>query len=408
MRMDRAEKIGTGVSAALHAAVILWALIGTWLFPPTPTEPVEVKPAGMISEAEFAALQAAAPKAGEAPPEQPEVPAEEAPAPEEPTPEAVPETPVPPEKPATPPEAEAVPDMSDLTEPTPPAEVTEVPPSMMPPVEEPQDTDAPEFSPRPRPKPAMRVAPTPSEAPAPDAKVSDTAVAETKPEETAEPEKPVEEPKEEAAPPEATTEIVTEATEAEEKPTTSAPKSSPRPRTKPTPPKPDAPKPATPSETATAAATPAKPAKPAKPAASKPTSSDAVADALAEAMAEDSGTGTGGLGIAKNGPPVTAGEKEALIVDVKACWNVGALSSEAMRTSVTVRVDMQENGHPVSASIKMAGYTGGSEAAAKQAFEAARRAIIRCGSDGFPLPAEKYGWWQQIEIVFDPSKMRMK
>ena len=56
----------------------------------------------------------------------------------------------------------------------------------------------------------------------------------------------------------------------------------------------------------------------------------------------------------------------------------------------------------------MAGYEGGSVAAAKQAFEAARRAIVRCGSDGFPLPAEKYGWWQQIEIVFNPTKMRMK
>ena len=159
---------------------------------------------------------------------------------------------------------------------------------------------------------------------------------------------------------------------------------------------------------------PAKPAadktgdKPAKPAAAKPANPGAVNDALAEAMATENGTGTGGMGIAKNGPPVTAGEKEALIVDVKACWNVGALSTEAMRTTVTVRVDMNQDGKPDIKTIKMTGYDGGSEAAAKQAFEAARRAIVRCGSDGFPLPAEKYGWWQQIEIVFNPTKMRMK
>ena len=59
-----------------------------------------------------------------------------------------------------------------------------------------------------------------------------------------------------------------------------------------------------------------------------------------------------------------------------------------MRTTVTVRVDMNRDGKPDIKTIKMTGYEGGSEAAAKQAFEAARRAIVRCGSDGFPLPAE--------------------
>ncbi|PTV93871.1 cell division and transport-associated protein TolA [Rhodobacter aestuarii] len=394
MRMDRAERIGTGVSAALHIAVIVWAIIGTSLFKPKPTEPVEIKPAGMISEAEFAALQAAAPKPGEAAPAQPEEPAVAEPAPEVPSPEAAPETPPTPEPPPAP-EAEPMPDMTDLTDPTPPTEVTEVPPSMMPPVEEPQDTEAPEFSPRPRPKPASRVAPIPSEAPEPDARVSPTAVAETRPDPEAEPEAVQEEPTEEAAPPEATTEIVTEATETEDRATTSAPRTSPRPRAKPPVPRP------APVQTA-------QPAQPARPAPAVP--ADAVADALAEAMGDDRGAedSPGGLGIAANGPPVTAGEKEALVVDVKQCWNVGALSSEALRTSVTVRVDMEQNARPIIGSIRMVGYEGGSEAAANQAYEAARRAIIRCGSDGFPLPAEKYGWWQQIEIVFDPSKMRMK
>ncbi len=97
-----------------------------------------------------------------------------------------------------------------------------------------------------------------------------------------------------------------------------------------------------------------------------------------------------------------------MVVDVKACWNVGALSSEALRTTVTVRFDMEQNGKPVVGSIELVGQEGGSEAAAKQAYEAARRAIVRCGSDGFPLPAEKYGWWKQVEIVFNPTKMRMK
>ena len=196
----------------------------------------------------------------------------------------------------------------------------------------------------------------------------------------------------EAAPPEATTEIVTEATETEEVAKTSAPLSSPKPRTKPSRPAP----------------APAEP-KPAAPAATQPAQTrDAVADALAEALAAEGGTGTGGSGRAPSGPPLTSGEKDALIVDVKRCWNVGALSSEALRTTVTVGVTMRPDGTPDIGSIRLLGSEGGSDAAARQAYEAGRRAIVRCGSDGFPLPGEKFDHWREIEIVFNPEKMRMR
>ncbi|MGR3684765.1 MAG: energy transducer TonB, partial [Paracoccaceae bacterium] len=45
-------------------------------------------------------------------------------------------------------------------------------------------------------------------------------------------------------------------------------------------------------------------------------------------------------------------------------------------------------------------------AAARQAFEAAKRAIIRCGSRGYDLPQEKYSQWQDIEMTFDPMRSR--
>ena len=51
---------------------------------------------------------------------------------------------------------------------------------------------------------------------------------------------------------------------------------------------------------------------------------------------------------------------------------------------------------------------GGSAASAKQAFEAARRAIIRCGSSGYDLPEDKYGQWKEIEMTFNPERMRIK
>lgn len=69
---------------------------------------------------------------------------------------------------------------------------------------------------------------------------------------------------------------------------------------------------------------------------------------------------------------------------------------------------MAQDGTPITGSIRMASFSGGSEAAARQAFEAARRAIIRCGARGFDLPAEKYGQWQEIEMTFNPERMRVK
>ena len=85
---------------------------------------------------------------------------------------------------------------------------------------------------------------------------------------------------------------------------------------------------------------------------------------------------------------MTEGEKDALRVAVQQCWNVGSLSSEALRTTVTVGVSVAQDGMPDAGSISMIGFEGGSEAAARQAYEAARRAIIRCGENGFSCRRE--------------------
>ncbi len=105
---------------------------------------------------------------------------------------------------------------------------------------------------------------------------------------------------------------------------------------------------------------------------------------------------------------MTQGEKDAMRVAVSACWNVGSLSTEAGATVVTVTVTMDQGGKPNPGSIRMTDWQGGTEAAARQAFEAARRGILRCAKDGYPLPADKYDQWQTIEMVFDPSGMRLR
>jgi hypothetical protein len=185
------------------------------------------------------------------------------------------------------------------------------------------------------------------------------------------------EPAEATAPEAAATEIVTEA----EKPAR-APEQSLRPPAR---------RPEAPVQTAAPAPTPV-------PTPDTPTDSG-VNSAIEEALAAP---------VVPQGPPLTSGEKETLRVAVSSCWNVGSLSTDALGTTVVVEVSMTPDAKPVSSSIRMASSSGGSEAAARQAFEAARRAIIRCGARGFDLPAEKYGQWQEIEMTFNPERMRIK
>ncbi|MGB3409136.1 MAG: energy transducer TonB, partial [Jannaschia sp.] len=111
---------------------------------------------------------------------------------------------------------------------------------------------------------------------------------------------------------------------------------------------------------------------------------------------------------APSGPPLTQGERDGLRIAVSACWNLGSLSTEAMRTRVTIAMEMNRDGTPLTNSIRLVGSTGGSQAAAAQAFEAGRRAIVRCGQGGFELPDEKFEQWREIEMTFDPEQMRSR
>jgi hypothetical protein len=108
---------------------------------------------------------------------------------------------------------------------------------------------------------------------------------------------------------------------------------------------------------------------------------------------------------APSGPPLSAGERDALRVAVAQCWNIGSLSTEALGTTVVIAVKMNQNGTPVAETIRMLSSSGGSNAAAQRVFDSARRAIIRCGARGYDLPQEKFSQWQNIEMTFDPRKM---
>lgn len=87
--------------------------------------------------------------------------------------------------------------------------------------------------------------------------------------------------------------------------------------------------------------------------------------------------------------------------EISYCWNVGWLTTEALETSVLIQVEMGEDTRPNENSIRLLISNGPNEKAEKQAFEAARRAIVRCGSRrlGF-LEMESFDAWHTLTIEF--------
>lgn len=393
--MERSERIGMMVSGGAHLGAILWLLIGGVFFSHDMPPPVATAEVSLMSQSDYDAMVAAAPKAATEAPPQPSLPQPPATDPVPPTAEPKPE-PKPQPKPEPQPEPDPSPDVTELTPPD--AQVEDTPPT---PPAPPIESSAPEVvTPEAQPKPADIVAPDPTTAPDQPADVAPDAVAETTPDPTAEP-KP--EPVTEAAAPKETGDVL-KTEDNKDKVASAAPPKSVRPKSKP-------PKPAKPAPAAEPKPTEAPAPEPTETAAATPTDTPdtSVNDALAEAMAgEQSDTAAPGTGTAETGPPMTGGEKDALVIAVKQCWNVGSLSTDALNTVVTIGVSMDQSGKPVSGSIHMIGYEGGTEVSAQQAYEAGRRAIIRCGQNGFPLPPEKYAQWQEVEITFDPEQMRMR
>lgn len=378
---------GTKISLTAHVGLMGWVVFGAW-FPSEPL-PFQVQEVTVISSAEFAllSLQHSAPEIADEPPTL-SPPDQEPAVPEVATQsDAVPDTLVP--EPIAPPAPD--PEVEDRPEPEP-----EPTPSLVPsPVPQaPEPPSLPEvatlvpapFEPQVA-QPADRVAPMPIAPPAPDTAVDEIVQPEIAPDEGSESQQEVQQA---TAPEAASDRIVTEAEEQDEQASV-APRQSLRPRTRPRRP--------TPLETPVETATPAAPVE--QPA---DVPNDAVADAVAEAIAG------GGDVIAPvpSGPPLTNVEMTALRISVSNCWNVGSLSTDALGTTVVVGVSLSQDGKPQVGSIRMLSSTGGSGTAAKQAFEAARRAIIRCGAKGFQLPPEKYGQWRDIEMTFNPERMRIK
>ena len=359
---------GTYISGLGHGAVILFALVGGIFLPADDPFPLQVSEVSLISSEEFAAMIL--------PDEAPDVAVEEpsipVPTPEDEAPEvalssdAAPVLPQPadvrqpaPETVLTQPQFDPAP-VAGIVGDTPELTTPAIEDSSAPVAAEPDDI--------PKPAPAPRIAPESAPEPAPDSEIAEQVTPEVAPEQADDSRAEIIPPK---APQEAASEIVTEA----ETPASAAPAASPRPR-----------------------------ARPSRPAVSQPRPpSDPTAQAVAAAVA----TPVRPTPISPTGPPLSQGERDSLRFAVRQCWVVD-VGSIAANITVTIGFSLDKAGKVVRDSLSMLGFDGGEGPPVKTAFEAARRAILRCQKGGYKLPSEKYSRWQDIEITFNPENMRIK
>lgn len=209
--------------------------------------------------------------------------------------------------------------------------------------------------------------------------------------------------RDQTAPPATSTEIVTEA---DDPAAASAPTQSLRPKARPQQLAAVAPAPAQ-AAPATADPVPAAQADAADaPASAAPSVDDALAAALAEALGGPLDAPSPATDA--SGPPLSGGERDAFRIAVQRCWNVD-VGAQAANVTVTVAFELDRDGKVVGNRVRLISANGGTGASQDTAFQAARRAVLRCQlPNGYDLPADKFEQWQQVEMVFNPAEMRLR
>jgi TonB family protein len=281
------------------------------------------------------------------------------------------------------PEAQNIGDnTTDLTTPpTPdprprPVETAEAPP----PAPEPTPpTPEPEPAPQPEPQPAPEPAPTPAVAPAPQ------------PAQQVTPEPVPEQP------------AVAETPPPPQEQTFNLPTSAPAPQSRPQPEKPQAQAARTPERRE-----PERPTQPRRDAPSSESNSESVEDQVAALLNRERASGGGARrsneqaslgGRQTTGAQLSQSEKDAIIAQLRSCWNVpvGAEGSSELATRIRFRLD--PSGTLDGAPVVEKGSGN------RQFDESTTRAIRICSQRGFQLPSDKYDTWAEVVVNFSPRDM---
>lgn len=99
------------------------------------------------------------------------------------------------------------------------------------------------------------------------------------------------------------------------------------------------------------------------------------------------------------GNTLTQSEMDSLRGQIQACWSVPASAQGEDGLKVSVQFQLSKSA-TLEGKPKVTSSSGN-----RQLDESARRAVARCGAQGFQLPADKYDSWRDVVVNFDPSEM---
>jgi hypothetical protein len=105
--------------------------------------------------------------------------------------------------------------------------------------------------------------------------------------------------------------------------------------------------------------------------------------------------------------PFLEAQRDAFARSVNRCWNFDP-GSIGKLTTVHVAFSLDAEGR-IQGDVELLWFEGDEAAAAdmaeavgEYAFQIARRAILRCQSDGYPVPADNSDQLTEVELTFDP------
>lgn len=101
---------------------------------------------------------------------------------------------------------------------------------------------------------------------------------------------------------------------------------------------------------------------------------------------------------------VSMSEIDAVRRQIGRCWNLPAGAKSAENLIVAIRVEMNVDGTPRSATIERQESSAGNPFY-QSAAESALRAVLNPRCHPFKLPPEKYQTWRTMTLVFNPKEM---
>ena len=99
-------------------------------------------------------------------------------------------------------------------------------------------------------------------------------------------------------------------------------------------------------------------------------------------------------------PPLLNSEIENFRESVAECWGVKNFYNPK-KGSVTLAFAMDRQGKIDPDSLKSISNTFEDSRSAQNAFQRAKRALMKCGVNGYDLPASKYQHWKRMELTFE-------